>query len=108
VAEWWTQGFGPTDGAYASVYLGWTGLFLLFLIGLAYWLETLVAMSVRYRNLPEGKLPPGEAAGDRYRDRHDVEDPLSLVRPSLEAASFYATFLAALGVVSWIVLYLVK
>jgi len=35
VAEWWTQGFGPTDGAYASVYLGWTGLFLLFLIGLA-------------------------------------------------------------------------
>ena len=26
IAEWATQGFGPTDGGYASVYVGWTGL----------------------------------------------------------------------------------
>ena len=29
IVEWSTQGFGPTDGPYASVYLGWTGLLAL-------------------------------------------------------------------------------
>jgi heme/copper-type cytochrome/quinol oxidase subunit 3 len=107
VAEWATQGFGPTDGAYASVYVGWTGLFALFLIGLAYWLETVVATSVRYRKTG-GELPPGEAAGDAHRSEHDIADALKLLEPELEGASFYATFLAAVGVAGWIVLYLVK
>ncbi len=105
VAEWATQGFGPTNGAYASVYLGWTGLFALFLIGLAYWLETIVATSVRYRKTG-GELPAGAAAGDPHRGEHDIADALSLLEPELESASFYASFLAGLGIVSWIVLYL--
>src|SRR2546421_4272975 len=35
-------GFGPTDGAYASVFVGWSGLFALTLLGAAYWLATVV------------------------------------------------------------------
>ena len=37
IVEWSTQGFGPTEGAYASVYLGWTGMFTFFLVGVAFW-----------------------------------------------------------------------
>ena len=35
-------GFGPGDGGYASVYLGWTGLFTIFVFGAMVWLETLL------------------------------------------------------------------
>ena len=30
VVEWATLGFGPTDGGYASVFVGWTGFYFLF------------------------------------------------------------------------------
>ncbi len=105
IAEWATQGFGPTDGAYASVYVGWTGLQALFVLGLAYWAETTVAMSIRYRG-PTRWPEPGDASGDPHRTAHDVDDPLSLVPASLAAVSFYATSLAGIAVVTWIVLYL--
>ena len=42
-------GFGPGDGGYASVYLGWTGLFTIFVAGAVFWLETIVAANVRAR-----------------------------------------------------------
>ena len=106
IVEWSTQGFGPTDGGYASVYLGWTGLYALFLVGLAYWLETVVATSIRYRSTASGSPAPGEASGDPGRAGHDIADPLSLVRPELEAVSFYGAFLALTGVVTWVILYL--
>jgi len=104
IVEWATQGFGPTDGGYASVYLGWTGMLVLFVLGLAYWLETTLATSIRYR----GQAAPaaGEAAGDRHRDSHDIADPLSLVRPELESLSFFAWFLAGVAIVTWAILYL--
>ena len=108
VAEWATQGFGPTDGGYASVYVGWTGMLFVFLIGALYWLETVLATAVRYRDVPEGHHPPpGHASGDPHRGRHDIADPLSLVRPQLTAVTFYLAFLAAIAVISWIILYLV-
>lgn len=40
-------GFGPGDGGYASVYLGWTGFFTIFLFGAMLWVETLLAGSRR-------------------------------------------------------------
>jgi heme/copper-type cytochrome/quinol oxidase subunit 3 len=108
VAEWATQGFGPTQGAYASVYLGWTGVLAVFVLGATYWLETTFATAIRYRHVPEGAGPPaGHASGDRGRMRHDITDPLSLVRPQLGAVSFYLQFLSAIAVVTWVVLYLV-
>jgi heme/copper-type cytochrome/quinol oxidase subunit 3 len=107
VAAWATMGFGPADGGYASVYFGWTAFNLLFILGTLYWLETLLATAIRYHKVPVGGRPtPGHASGDPGRPGHDVGDPLSLVRPGLEAMSFYWTFLAGLGVLAWVVLYL--
>ena len=106
IVEWATQGFGPTDGPYASVYLGWTGLMALFVVGLAYWVETTLATSFRYRHSLVGGPPEGHGSGDADRTEPDIDDPLSLVRPELEAVSFYAIFLAGIGVVTWVILYL--
>ncbi len=106
--EWTTIGFGPADGGYASVFYGWTAFNVLFVAGTLFWLENLLATAFRYRNVPEGGHPPlGEASGDSGRMAHDIVDPLSLVRPGLEALSFYWTFLAGLGVLTWIILYLI-
>jgi heme/copper-type cytochrome/quinol oxidase subunit 3 len=107
IAEWTSQGFGPTDGGYASVYVGWTAFLFVFVIGLLFWLETAVATAIRYRRVPEGHSPPaGHGSGDPHRERHDIADPLSLVRPQLTAVSFYAQFMAAIAVITWIILYL--
>jgi len=104
--EWFSQGFGPADGGYASVFIGWTAFNVLFVLGTLFWLENLVATAFRYRRIPSGAPGPGEASGDRGRLGHDIADPLSLVRPGLESLSFYWAFLAGLGVFAWIVLYL--
>jgi len=106
--EWSAVGFGPADGGYASVFFGWTAFNVLFAAGTLFWLENLLATAIRYRHVPAGGEPtPGHASGDPGRRGHDVADPLSLVRPGLEALSFYWAFLAGLGVLAWIVLYLV-
>jgi heme/copper-type cytochrome/quinol oxidase subunit 3 len=47
--QWAHLGFGPGDGGYASVYLGWTGFFTIFVFGAMYWLETIVVTAVRTR-----------------------------------------------------------
>lgn len=107
IVGWSIQGFGPTNGGYASVYLGWTGFQALFVLGLAYWVETTLATSIRYRATLTGAPGPGEASGDSDRTEPDIDDPLSLVRPSLEAVSFYALFIAVLAVIAWVILYLI-
>jgi heme/copper-type cytochrome/quinol oxidase subunit 3 len=105
--EWTTIGFGPADGGYASVFYGWTAFNFLFVVGTLVWLQNLLATAIRYRKVPVGGHPPaGHASGDPDRMAHDIVDPLSLVRPGLEALSFYWTFLAGLGVLTWVVLYL--
>jgi len=40
-------GFGPGDGGYASVYLGWTAFFTLFALGALLWLEAILASARR-------------------------------------------------------------
>jgi heme/copper-type cytochrome/quinol oxidase subunit 3 len=107
VFAWTHEGFGPTDGGFASVYFGWTAFLFLFVLGTLLWLEMTLATSFRYRKVTTGAPPPGEASGDRHRTAHDIRDPLSLVRAELVGLSFYWTFLAAIAVVSWIVLYLI-
>lgn len=105
VFAWTHEPFGPSDGGYASVFFGWTAFDVLFLAGTLFWLENIVATAVRYRTA-SGVPAPGEASGDPGRLGHDVADPLSLVRPGLAALSFYLLFLAGLGVLEWVVLYL--
>lgn len=108
IAAWATQGFGPTEGGYASVYFGWTAMLLVFVVGTTFWLETVVATAIRYRKVPIGGMPPpGHASGDPHRKGHDIADPISLVRPQLAAVSFYTQFIALVAVITWIVLYLV-
>jgi heme/copper-type cytochrome/quinol oxidase subunit 3 len=85
-------GFGPTDGGYASVFVAWTGLTALFVLGTMLWLETLLAYGLRTRN---HLTPPGHQ-----------DSPSALIRPRLEALAFYWAYLAALGVVMWAILYL--
>ena len=97
-------GFGPGDGGYASVYLGWTGLQLVFVLGVAYWLETTLATSIRYR-ASAGRTAGAEAAGDADRETPDIHDPVSLIRPQLEALSIYTQVFAGIVAVTWLILY---
>ncbi len=108
VIAWSSIGFGPTDGGFASVYLGWTGLYTIFVLGTLYWLETCLALSYRYRNEPFGRaaVEPGHASGDAHRTQHDIRNPVHLNTAELSALTFSWTTLAAIGVVTWIVLYL--
>src|ERR1700693_3349520 len=41
--EFTVQHFGPTDGAYASVFCAWMAFYLIAALGTMYWLETQVA-----------------------------------------------------------------
>jgi heme/copper-type cytochrome/quinol oxidase subunit 3 len=109
IVAWARLPFGPADGGYASVYVGWTAFFFLFVVCTLFWLETVLATSWRYRGWASGAatVPPGEASGDPGREGDDIRDPVSLVRSELGALSFYWTFLAGIGVLTWIVLYLV-
>jgi heme/copper-type cytochrome/quinol oxidase subunit 3 len=107
----WTQlGFGPTDGGFASVYLGWTALYSLFALGSLYWLETILATSFRYRRHEMTNVPvePGDAAGDADRTGHDIADPVTVNTSELEAFSQYWGVVASIGVATWVVLYLVS
>jgi heme/copper-type cytochrome/quinol oxidase subunit 3 len=104
--EYATIGFGPTQGGYASVFVGWTGMFIVFVLGAMVWLETLLATSFRFRH--RAGIAPGEAAGDRHRAAPDVADPLVLTLPSLEAFFFLYVVLAIVGFVAYILLYFVK
>jgi heme/copper-type cytochrome/quinol oxidase subunit 3 len=101
-------GFGPTNGGFASVYLGWTGFFALFVLGTMFWLETILAVSYRYRREPmhAAQVEPGHASGDPERSAHDIADPVALNTSELVALTSYLSVLAGIGVVSWIVLYL--
>jgi heme/copper-type cytochrome/quinol oxidase subunit 3 len=47
--QWANLAFGPGDGGYASVYLGWTGFFTIFVLGAMFWLETIVVTARRNR-----------------------------------------------------------
>jgi heme/copper-type cytochrome/quinol oxidase subunit 3 len=94
VAQYFNLGFGPGSGGYASVFVGWTGLFVFFLLGAIYWIETLFAQSLRRDSA---------AAGGG-----DIEDPAALLRPSADAAIIYLYALAVIEVFAYVLLYLVK
>jgi heme/copper-type cytochrome/quinol oxidase subunit 3 len=91
--EYTAQHFGPTNGAYASVFCAWTGFYMIAVLFTMYWLETQVATEIRARHTPAG--------GDG-----DIADPDKLIAPALDAAVFYWGFLAAIGIVTYVTLYL--
>ncbi len=83
VFEYANLHFSPTDGGYASVFIGWTTLFVVFVILTMYWVEILFAEGVRNRGAEEATVPAG-----------------------LADAAFYWGLLAGIGVLSWAILYL--
>src|SRR5207244_9833460 len=62
-AQFSSLGFGPTDAAYASVFVGWSGLFALFLLGTSYWLATVIGDVTRTGTLPELRAAAVDAIG---------------------------------------------
>jgi heme/copper-type cytochrome/quinol oxidase subunit 3 len=92
--EYTVQHFGPTNGAYASVFCAWSAFYLIAVLFTMYWLETQVATELRARRTP------ADTDGD-------IKDPDLLIAPALDAAVFYWSFLAAIGVITYVVLYLV-
>jgi heme/copper-type cytochrome/quinol oxidase subunit 3 len=91
--EYTRQHFGPTDGAFASVFSTWTAFYMIAVLGTMYWLETQAATELRARRAPA----PTDA---------DIKEADRLIAPGMDAAVFYWAFLAAIGVVSYVVLYL--
>jgi len=87
--------FGASQGGYAAVFYGWTSLYaIVALLGL-YWIETQTASLWRVRREGQHReidIPAGE------------ED---LIRAGIEAASFYWAYFVAIGVLAYIVLYIV-
>jgi heme/copper-type cytochrome/quinol oxidase subunit 3 len=75
--------FGPMDGGWASVFVGWTGLFGLVVLFTMIWLEMIVASGFRNGN---------QALGSSQSD--------------VDAIGFYLTFLAGLGALTFSFLYL--
>jgi heme/copper-type cytochrome/quinol oxidase subunit 3 len=97
--EYTVQDFGPTDGAYASVFCAWTGFYAIATLTTMYWLETQVATELRARRVPAHMLEEETGA--------DIKDPDRLIAPALDACVFFWSYLAALGAIAYITLYLV-
>jgi heme/copper-type cytochrome/quinol oxidase subunit 3 len=107
--------FSASDSGYGSVFVGWTALYALNVLGAMYWLETLVAQA--YRN-PSGSAQSAEAAGDGDGDGHRPGDgdggrdragavtTVSSLRVGAEQFTGFWYFLAAVGVLTWVLLYL--
>jgi cytochrome c oxidase subunit III len=85
--QYTTMDFGPASGGYASIFVGWTSLYAaLALVGVI-WIE--IQMATLWRVSRNGSS----------------DDPV--LRAGLEACSFYWAYFVAIGVLAFIVLYLV-
>jgi heme/copper-type cytochrome/quinol oxidase subunit 3 len=62
-AQFSSLGFGPTDGAYASVFVGWSGLFALSLFGTCYWLATVARDAARADTGPDVRTAEVDGVG---------------------------------------------
>jgi heme/copper-type cytochrome/quinol oxidase subunit 3 len=91
--EYTVQKFGPTNGAFASVFCTWTSLYLIAVLATMYWLETQIATEVR------ASREPADPHGD-------IRNPDLLIAPALDAAVFYWSYLAGIGVITYVILYL--
>lgn len=78
-------GFGPESGGYASVFIGWTSLYTVAVLLTMYRLETAFAVGLRNRGRTDGTAAP----------------------EGLVPGAAYWTLLVGIGVLAWIILYLV-
>jgi heme/copper-type cytochrome/quinol oxidase subunit 3 len=95
--EYTTLDFGAASGGYASVFFGWTALYAIVALAGVYWLETQTASLWRTRQQGIGRaVREGVPA-------HDAD----LLQAGIEASSFYWAYFVAIGVLAYIVLYVV-
>ena len=93
--EYTSLDFGAASGGYAAVFFGWTSLYAVVGLMGIYWVETQTASLWRVRREGEVRktgVPVHEAV---------------LLRAGVEAASFYWAYFAAIGLLAWVLLYLV-
>ena len=93
--EYTVLDFGASQGGYAAVFFGWTATYAIVALMGLYWIEVQVATLWRVRR--EGKM-------------REIEVPTSetaLLLAGIEASSFYWAFFVAIGVLAYILLYLV-
>jgi heme/copper-type cytochrome/quinol oxidase subunit 3 len=95
--EYPTLGFGAASGGYASVFIGWTATYAVFALGCVYWIETQLASLWRARR--EGVTRP-VAEGV-------PADDIALMRAGIEACSFFWAYYVGIGIIAYVILYLV-
>ncbi len=96
--EYTTLSFGAASGGYAAVFFGWTAWYAVLALVGVYWIEVQVASLLRLRL----------GARERRSQREGVPaDDDELLRAGIEASSFYWAYFVAIGVIAFIVLYLV-
>ena len=87
--------FGASQGGYAAVFFGWTATYAIVALMGLYWIEVQVASLWRVRR--EGKM----------RETEVPTSESALLLAGIEASSFYWAFFVAIGVLAYILLYLV-
>jgi heme/copper-type cytochrome/quinol oxidase subunit 3 len=93
--EYTVLDFGASQGGYAAVFFGWTATYAIVALMGLYWIEIKVASLWRVRR--EGKP----------RETEVPTDEAALLTAGIEASSFYWAYFVAIGVLAYIVLYLV-
>jgi heme/copper-type cytochrome/quinol oxidase subunit 3 len=93
--EYISLDFGASQGGYAAVYFGWTATYAIVALMGLYWIEVQVASLWRVRR--EGKM----------RETEVPTSESALLLAGIEASSFYWAFFVAIGVLAYILLYLV-
>ena len=89
--------FFPGDSGFASTFVGWVPVYVIIVLGAMYWLETVVARSLRVRTAWIGEAGVGETLnGEAVR-----------MRASLDAFNYFWNYLAAVGIVFWFLFYVV-
>jgi heme/copper-type cytochrome/quinol oxidase subunit 3 len=93
--EYTVLDFGASQGGYAAVFFGWTATYAIVALMGLYWIQIQVASLWRVRR--EGKV----------RETEVPTDEATLLTAGVEASSFYWAFFVAIGVIAYIILYLV-
>ena len=89
--------FYPGSSGYASTFIAWAVTNVFLLICLLYWMETLLAQSMRLRSA----LPAGETVADSASPRAQK------FRGNLESCTFFFQFAAIVSVLFWALIYLI-
>ena len=95
--EFTELGWYPGSSGYASCFVGWGALNTALLLGSVYWLETLLARSIRLRR---AFVEDGGAGLSQL-------PPARLFRASVDGATNFWWFAAAVNLVFWLLFYVI-